>query len=769
MSLGQTNQILFTIKEDEGENISLIQLQNKNDSNSQSSQPFSEIDQTINDLQCCQSQGNLLIQDDDAYCQQMKVDKSAQTSDQLHKLTSSASIITTKKISPNQDPKKQTQICIADNSRVSLNIFTQVFNKIKQYTKNCIDLFMWERKYSSFGKYSFQFLFDGISIYFLNKKAQEFKSQLNECKKEEEIVKKNSEEINKDTQSLFIKSQIGENVLVKGKIINQLAIERINNIHINDQEQKKMSSFTIYGYSFSNLPAQFDQNLCFNQQDLPLNQPYKINLLAKLAATALSRYIYKSKLSLENGSFDSQIFYYFYGKKDFLTNGQLGLKISSIFKEFNFLQFKIDQKALILSILITYGISIYFAFKFVKNVFAIPKKIPQGTAFFKVTYTNYNKLYYISKISVKRLEMKKAVPQDNIQIIALINQPTMENKSQSNSEIEDKKNLNLQREAKYTLLNDVSNIDEEQKLLQSLNNPTLCQDNLSKASSQCDQSIELIASNLLDSKVTNQENQQNIQSQQLQSVNKYDSSEIVDTVKEYVNSFVDLFKWNREYDSFYQLYFQIGFDSLLAFYFYKNQKKLNKQRDNLKQEQKIVNDMAQRLQNDPLCLFHGSKLRENTLILIGNSESQKIEKNKRNQIFTLRTQNGYLDAEVDKDFKYLDNAFFFEAAKDMGLLTKLTASTISFVSGKLFKFKISFHTNKELITYYLFGKKDRLSDGSIGLCIKQQIQDLNLSHYQVAYLISILVASGFCLYFSAKIAKNIIYLAKKKKLFRKKK
>ncbi|KAL4470908.1 hypothetical protein ABPG72_005942 [Tetrahymena utriculariae] len=251
-------------------------------------------------------------------------------------------------------------------------------NLVRQedYTKKCIGLFMWEREYSSFGEYSFQFLFDVISIYFLNKQAKQFKGQLNQCKKNEFMIKRDIHEISQDTKSLFIKSKIGENVVVKGKIINQLAIEKIDNINKIDQEKQKMGNlFTIYGYSLSNLQVQFNQNLNFKQQDLPLNQPYKINALAKLAAAAaLSRYVCKSKVSLENGTFDSQIFYYFYGKKDIFTNGNIGLKISSIFKEFHLLQIEIDQKALLLSIIITYGISIYFAFKVVKNLISAPKK-----------------------------------------------------------------------------------------------------------------------------------------------------------------------------------------------------------------------------------------------------------------------------------------------------------------------------------------------------------------------------------------------------------
>ncbi|KAL4478662.1 hypothetical protein ABPG74_006897 [Tetrahymena malaccensis] len=373
MSLEETNKILFVIKEEKGESTSLIE--DENIIMKQSCQSLTEIDNPIKDLECCQSQESLMKNQDGNY-QILKIDKSAQTSNQPRQLTSSSSNLIIKKTSSNQGSPEQTQIYCSEKQQVSQNIFTNVLNIIKQYTKSCINLFIWQREYLSFGEYSFQFIFDGISVYFLNKQAKKFKGQYNQCLVEEQQRKKDLEEVSQDTKSLFIRAKIGENVLVKGKITNQLAKEQIENIDKINQTQKKISSiFTIYGYSLSNLYAQFDQNLSYKQHDLPLNQPYKINNLAKIIAVAFSRYIYKSKLSLENGSFDSQIFYYFYGKKDLLTNMNMGLKISSIFKEFNFLQIEIDQKALQLSILITYGISLYFAFKFVKNLFQAPKKV----------------------------------------------------------------------------------------------------------------------------------------------------------------------------------------------------------------------------------------------------------------------------------------------------------------------------------------------------------------------------------------------------------
>ncbi|KAL4470907.1 hypothetical protein ABPG72_005941 [Tetrahymena utriculariae] len=346
----------------------------------------------------------------------------------------------------------------------------------------------------------------------------------------------------------------------------------------------------------------------------------------------------------------------------------------------------------------------------------------------------------------------------------------MENKSQISSEIEDNKNLNQKKETEYTLLNNLNNIGEEQKLLQSVNNPTLCQDNHSMTSSQCDQSIELISSNLEDSKVIKQ---QNHQEQSLKSANKFDSSEIVDRVKEYASFFVDLFKWKREYDSFNQLYFQIAFDSLLAFQFYEKQRKFFNQRNESKQEEKIANQMVQRLQKDHLSLYHASKQDENTVIYLEKTAQYKIEECKRNEIIDLYTSEGYLTVEVDKNYKYYDKAQFFKNTKNMDLLTKLTASTLSFLSGKLFKSKLSFYGSDEdgKFRYFLFGKKAILSNSKIGFHLKQQIQHLNLSKFkfdQIAYIISILVASGFCLYFAVKLAKNIMYLAKKKKLFRKK-
>ncbi|KAL4478663.1 hypothetical protein ABPG74_006898 [Tetrahymena malaccensis] len=345
----------------------------------------------------------------------------------------------------------------------------------------------------------------------------------------------------------------------------------------------------------------------------------------------------------------------------------------------------------------------------------------------------------------------------------------MENKSQSKIEIENKENV-----AQYTLLSNINNIEEGEQLLKLVNNHNQCQDSISNISSQCDQSIQLIASNLLDSKVKNQENQQQDYQEPLKSANKYNSSEIVDTVKEYVNSFLDLFKWKREYDSFNQLYFQIGFDSLLALYFYKKQKKLNSQRDKSKQDEQIANQMTQRLKNYGFYLYHASKIGENTLIYTEKQVEQKILENQRNKIINLYTQDGYLTVEVDQKFKYQDKALPIKTANEMGLLTKITASTLSFLSGKLFKSKISFNStdNDGKLGIFLFGKKAILNNKKIGLHIKQQFQELDLRQYkfdQIAYSISILVATGLCLYFSTKLVKNVIYLAKKKKLFRKKK
>ncbi|KAL4478661.1 hypothetical protein ABPG74_006896 [Tetrahymena malaccensis] len=338
----------------------------------------------------------------------------------------------------------------------------------------------------------------------------------------------------------------------------------------------------------------------------------------------------------------------------------------------------------------------------------------------------------------------------------------------------DNKNSIQGNVGQYKFLYYITNIDEEQKLLQSVNSSEFCQDNISLSVSFCDESIQLVTSNLLDSKDKSQKHYQHIYQESFKSVNKSDTSKIVDIAKEYVNSFVNLFKWKRDYDSFNQLYFQIGFDSLLAFYFYKKQNKFNSQREQLCQDENIANLEAKFYRCKCLKQFDQFRYEQEAIICIQTSEESKIQENQRNQIIDLNTQEGILTVQVDKDFEYQDAAFPFKIPDDIGLLTKFTASTISFLSGKIFTSKlfIQISNNNSMFTYYLFGEKDLLSNNKIGLIVKSQIKDFfsnEFKFYKLAYLISILVASGISLYFSIKAAKNILYLVNKKILFRKKK
>ncbi|KAL4470899.1 hypothetical protein ABPG72_005933 [Tetrahymena utriculariae] len=353
-----------------------------------------------------------------------------------------------------------------------------------------------------------------------------------------------------------------------------------------------------------------------------------------------------------------------------------------------------------------------------------------------------------------------------------------------------KQDQKLEQAPKYTFLSNINNHDEEKRLLQSTNCFNLHDDQISKASSQLDSSINISDSNLDANKLYNgplqksEQDQGNIENKSRK--NKFSSgiSNLREKIKEFAIHALDLVGWNRDYDSFNQLYFQILFDGFSIFYLSRKYKQLKQQRINSQKDEKFGRKYVENLQKNGFGLFINDKLEQNTIIYAETSSynfNQYIKKNFSDQqtnleeklfdIWQKDQQQNKITVELDENFIYADQIQPSYSQQNR-LLTKMTLSCLSLLkvfTSQIFKSKVKISSESSTQLYF-FGQKIILKNGTIGLRIKQIFSQFDFSQFKVeqaVYLVQMLLAVGVCLFYALKLVKNLLYLARKKKLIKK--
>ncbi|EAS00149.1 transmembrane protein, putative (macronuclear) [Tetrahymena thermophila SB210] len=351
----------------------------------------------------------------------------------------------------------------------------------------------------------------------------------------------------------------------------------------------------------------------------------------------------------------------------------------------------------------------------------------------------------------------------------------------------------LEHAPNYTFLSNINNQDEEKKLLQSTNGLNLHEDSISKASSQLDSSINISDSNFNVSKLyqgpsqKGEENQGNPENKAFKSKFRDRLSGLSEKLREFARNLFDLGRWNRDYDSFNQLYFQILFDGFSIFYLSSKYKQLKQQRLNSLKDEKFGRENVENLQKNGFRLYLNSKLEQNTIIYavttsyyfnkyIKNKNQSNQETDPNEQCFDVwqvEIPENIIRIQLDDHFIY-ENKIQTSYSPQNSFLTKLALSSFSLLklfTSKLSKSKIEISSDHITSQFYIFGQKVILKDGKVGLRVKQIFSQFDFSQFkieQAVYLFQMLLAAGVCTFFALKLVKNLIYLARKKKLIKKK-
>ncbi|KAL4478649.1 hypothetical protein ABPG74_006884 [Tetrahymena malaccensis] len=358
---------------------------------------------------------------------------------------------------------------------------------------------------------------------------------------------------------------------------------------------------------------------------------------------------------------------------------------------------------------------------------------------------------------------------------------------------DEKQGTNLEQAPKYTFLSNINSHDEEKRLLQSTNSLNLHEDQISKASSLLDSSINVSDSNLDVNKIyygptqKGQEDQGTVENQTKKSKFRAGICSLREKLRELARNFLDFGRWNRDYDSFNQLYFQILFDGLSIFYLSRKHKQFKQQRLNSLKDEKFARENVENLRKNGFALFRNYQLEQNTIIYAETSsynlnkyiknnelEQQKNPENELCEIWQVEAKQNRLKIELDNNFIYADK-IQPSYSQQNHFLTKMTLSSLSLLklfTSKIFKakIKISPDMDSNLHQFYFFGQKVILQNGNVGLRVKQIFSQFDFSQFKVEQAIKLfqmLLAAGVCLFFALKLVKNVLYLARKKKLIKK--
>ncbi|EAS00160.1 transmembrane protein, putative (macronuclear) [Tetrahymena thermophila SB210] len=346
----------------------------------------------------------------------------------------------------------------------------------------------------------------------------------------------------------------------------------------------------------------------------------------------------------------------------------------------------------------------------------------------------------------------------------------------------DYKYLKQDENQEYTLL--YNSVDEERGLLHSVNELILIQAKDISHQSSCDQSIQMSSSHLDGEFIKKESTEQQIleknKSEQKENLEQSRGEYAEQILYKYTNKIMDLFKWNREYSSLGQLYFQITFDGLALYYINKQIKQYKQQMILSNENQQIVRDCISNLSNFPDSYFYKAKQDSKVVVrgqindpLAINCINNKILDKRFNvelsQMFKISSNknlNGReINCKLDKNLSYQNSSKLSHSGSKMNLFTSFNAGIVSLFTGYAFKSEIKFDQFQAGKDFYFFGQRQIMPDNTALLNITNIFKEFDLQKFRVeeaAYLISILVSYGVGLYLAVKIVKNVVSWVKNK-------
>ncbi|KAL4470909.1 hypothetical protein ABPG72_005943 [Tetrahymena utriculariae] len=270
---------------------------------------------------------------------------------------------------PQNIEKKQP----VQNEKLEQSTGEYVEQILYKYTNKLLNLFKWNREYSSLGQFYFQITFDGLALYYINKQVKQYKQQLNLSYENESLVRDCISNLSNFPDSYFYKAKQDSKVVVRGQIKDPLAINHINNKILDkkfnaelNQTFKISSNRNLHGREIT---CKFDQNLSYQNSSKLSHSGSKMNFLTQINAGIVSiftGYAFKSEIKFDQYVAGKD--FYFFGQRQIMPDNSALLNITNIFKEFDLQKLRVDQAAYFISILVSYGVGLFLAVKIIKNL-----------------------------------------------------------------------------------------------------------------------------------------------------------------------------------------------------------------------------------------------------------------------------------------------------------------------------------------------------------------------------------------------------------------